>query len=124
MHFRTMKGLMEYAQSPLHLKAWHHYNEIAKANPHIGIYHETYRVEADSFESVYANCSPFLLGQTKFSVVDDAGNVTWKSPLQNVSLKHKSAAGRMGKSDGNDLDKLKCLFVSVCYTVTQLYSSE
>ena len=62
-YWRSVEELGAYARdsSRLHAPAWARFNRTAAASSDIGIFHETYRVTADSFESLYGNMPPFGL---------------------------------------------------------------
>ena len=62
-YWRSLEELGAYARdsSRLHAPAWARFNRTAAASSDIGIFHETYRVTADSFESLYGNMPPFGL---------------------------------------------------------------
>jgi hypothetical protein len=62
-YWRSLEELGAYARdsSRLHAPAWSRFNQTAAATSDVGIFHETYRVTADSFESLYGNMPPFGL---------------------------------------------------------------
>ena len=64
MRAASVEALERFAQHPerTHMPAWKvFYRRIAKAKG-IGIFHETYRVDADAHESIYVNMPEFGLG--------------------------------------------------------------
>jgi hypothetical protein len=62
-YWDSFEALRAYARDSdyLHLDAWREYNREA-ADGAVGIWHETYRVEAGAHESVYNNVAPRGLG--------------------------------------------------------------
>jgi hypothetical protein len=64
-YWRSMDHLMAYAKSRTaeHLPAWRSFNKLVGTNGDVGIWHETYRVHAGDYESVYVNMKPFGLGK-------------------------------------------------------------
>ncbi len=84
-YWRSAEHLNAYAQSRQHqhLPAWRAFNQNArKAGSAVGIWHETYRVAAGEYETVYVNMPAFGLGQVG-KLVEAAG-------------RRSTAAGRMG----------------------------
>jgi hypothetical protein len=63
-YWRSTEHLLAYAKmrSAAHLPAWRAFNEFIGANGDVGIWHETYRVPAGNYESVYVNMPSFGLG--------------------------------------------------------------
>lgn len=83
--WRSSEHLNAYAQARehQHLPAWRAFNQNARqAGGAVGIWHETYRVAAGQYETVYVNMPAFGLGQ--------AGK------LVEASGRRATAAGRMG----------------------------
>ena len=83
--WRSSEHLNAYAQSRQHqhLPAWRAFNQNArKSGGAVGIWHETYRVAAGEYETVYVNMPAFGLGQ--------AGQ------LVEATGRRSTAAGRMG----------------------------
>jgi hypothetical protein len=64
-YWRSMDALLEYAKNrdSTHLPAWRAFNKRVGTNGDVGIWHETYRVRAGDYESVYVNMAPFGLGK-------------------------------------------------------------
>ncbi len=54
-YWRSYEQLEAYARNATsaHLPAWRAFNRAARTSASVGIYHETYRVPAGSFEAVY-----------------------------------------------------------------------
>ncbi|GAA4009029.1 hypothetical protein GCM10022631_21640 [Deinococcus rubellus] len=87
--WRSSEHLNAYAQSRehVHLPAWQAFNQNArKSGGAVGIWHETYRVAAGQYETVYVDMPTFGLGQ--------AGK------LVEASGRRATAAGRMGGGPG------------------------
>ena len=64
-YWRSMDALLEYAKNrdSAQLPAWRAFNKRVGTNGDVGIWHETYRVRAGDYESVYVNMAPFGLGK-------------------------------------------------------------
>ncbi|WP_046226372.1 DUF4188 domain-containing protein [Paenibacillus dauci] len=63
-YWRSYEQLEHYARGGAnHLKAWQDFNRKASVGEAVGIYHETYTVEAGAYESIYVNMPPFGLGK-------------------------------------------------------------
>jgi Domain of unknown function (DUF4188) len=87
-YWRSSEHLNAYAQSRehVHLPAWRAFNQNARAaDGAVGIWHETFRVAAGQYESVYVDMPAFGLGK--------AGR------LVPASGRRASVAGRMGGQD-------------------------
>ena len=84
-YWRSTEHLNVYAQARQHqhLPAWRAFNQKARrSGGAVGIWHETYRVRAGEYETVYVNMPKFGLGQ--------AGQ------LSPASGRRETAAGRLG----------------------------
>ena len=91
-YWRDMDSLMAYARSrdAEHLPAWRDFNRrVGSTSGDVGIWHETYRVRAGDYETVYGNMPLFGLARAWGSV-----------PARG---RRGTAAGRLGDSDGSDL---------------------
>ena len=64
MYWKSTEHLIAYAKlrNAEHLPAWRAFNKHVGANGDVGIWHETYRVRARDYESVYVNMPTFGLG--------------------------------------------------------------
>ena len=64
-YWQSMEHLMAYAKlrTAAHLPAWRAFNKHVGMNGDVGIWHETYRVHAGDYESVYVNMPAFGLGK-------------------------------------------------------------
>ncbi|HEX9172659.1 MAG TPA: DUF4188 domain-containing protein [Telluria sp.] len=64
-YWRSMEQLLAYATNPQseHLPAWAKFNKAVGTDGSVGIWHETYKASAGSYESIYANMPAFGLGK-------------------------------------------------------------
>ncbi|WP_181350855.1 DUF4188 domain-containing protein [Thalassobacillus sp. CUG 92003] len=62
-YWRSTEDLMAYARGPKHASAWKRFNQKARNNDAVGIYHETYNVPKGSYESIYANMPQYGLAK-------------------------------------------------------------
>lgn len=62
-YWRSLDDLMNFARSPgePHLPAWQRFNKAVGADGSVGIWHETYVVEAGNYETIYGNMPRFGL---------------------------------------------------------------
>lgn len=62
-YWRSFEDLEQFARNPSdpHLGPWKAFNQAIGADGSVGIWHETYSVNADQFESVYGNMPRFGL---------------------------------------------------------------
>lgn len=77
-YWNSFDDLECYARDPRaeHLPAWRTFNRRIRDNGSVGIFHETYRVQARSAESVYVNMPVFGLAGTTSSTPVGAGRHT------------------------------------------------
>ena len=54
-YWRSFEALEAYAHGRTHMRAWKRFNNKAKNNTAVGIFHETYRIEKGSTEGIYMN---------------------------------------------------------------------
>lgn len=54
-YWRSMEDLLAYAREEKHLTAWRNFNRKVGNNKAVGIYHESYQIKKENFESVYGN---------------------------------------------------------------------
>ncbi len=87
-YWRSMDQLMAYATSKQaeHLPAWKAFNQSVGTDGSVGIWHETYAIQAGASESVYVNMPAF--GQGRAGTLEPA-----------TGRKH-SAADRLGRGGG------------------------
>lgn len=64
-YWRSFDDLERFARHPddPHLPAWKRFNQSVGNDGTVGIWHETYLVEPDRYESVYGNMPRYGLGQ-------------------------------------------------------------
>ena len=87
-YWRSMEQLLTYAKSKdaQHLPAWRSFNQAVGTDGSVGIWHETYKVSAGNYESVYVNMPRFGLGRA--------------GVLQPASGGRESASVRLGAARG------------------------
>ena len=92
-YWESFDALRDYARDNdrLHFPAWQdYYQNGSNEDAAIGIWHETYLVGADEYESVYNNMPAHgLAACDRTDIVSAVG-------------KRKSAAGRLNQTDGSD----------------------
>ena len=56
-YWRSFEDLERYARAPdhLHLPAWKRFNQRVRDSGSVGIWHETYKVGAGEYETIYGN---------------------------------------------------------------------
>ena len=64
------------ARDKAHLPAWQAFNKAIGGNGDVGIWHETYLVNAGQYENVYGNMPPFGLGKAG-EPVPATGRLRW-----------------------------------------------
>jgi hypothetical protein len=64
-YWRSVEALNQYASSAdrEHLPAWAAFRKAVGDSGDVGIWHETYRVQPSSYETIYHNMPPFGLGR-------------------------------------------------------------
>ncbi len=69
-YWTSFDKLDDFARSrdDLHLPAWREFNRRARASDAVGIWHETYLVEAGRYEAVYGNMPRFGLARAAHHV--------------------------------------------------------
>jgi len=69
-YWRSVEQLNAYAKSRnnAHLPAWAAFNRAIGRSGDVGVWHETYRIQAGNYETVYVNMPPFGLGKATQSV--------------------------------------------------------
>ena len=89
-YWRSFDQLRSYARDAdgEHLPAWKRFNNEVGSSGDVGIWHETFLVRAGEYEAVYNNMPPFGLGDV--------------SELVPASGHDETAAGRLGRTDGED----------------------
>lgn len=89
-YWRSFEHLREYAfdHEKLHVPAWASFNREVGDSGDVGIWHETYLVDAGRYEGIYHNVPPYGLGRA--------------SNLVPARDRRKTAAGRLGLTGGED----------------------
>ena len=90
-YWESFDDLWEYAHDGdrLHLDGWREYTgSEARAEGAVGIWHETYLVDADKYETVYDNMPPHGLAASDGTDIVPA------------TERRKTAAGRLGETNG------------------------
>lgn len=74
-YWRDFEALESYARARdrRHWPAWIAFNKAVGTDGSVGIFHETYTVAADGYETIYANMPPFGLGKVA-GLVPATGN--------------------------------------------------
>lgn len=77
-YWRSFEDLEKFARMPSepHLKAWQRFNKAVGTNGSVGIWHETYEVQANKYETVYNNMPVFGLAKATSHLPAEAGLVT------------------------------------------------
>ncbi len=85
-YWKSTEQLLAYAKArdSAHLPAWRAFNKHIGTNGDVGIWHETYRVPAGNFETVYVNMPAFGLAKAS-GMVEATGH-------------RSAAAGRLGQT--------------------------
>ncbi|WP_154658661.1 DUF4188 domain-containing protein [Halopiger djelfimassiliensis] len=92
-YWDSFEALREYARDSdrLHFPTWQEYYEDGtKEDAAVGIWHETYVVDPDEYETVYNNMPPHGLAACDGTAIVPA------------SAQRTTAAGRLGRTDGTD----------------------
>jgi len=91
-YWESFDDLRAYARDveSRHLAAWQSYDEETADSGAVGIWHETYRVDPDDYETVYNRMPAYGLGAADGDELVDA------------SGDRASMFGRLGRSDGSD----------------------
>jgi hypothetical protein len=91
-YWRDVESLNRFARdgSMPHLGPWRRFNRAVRDSGDVGVYHETYKVKAGEYESIYGNMPAFGLAAATRHVP--------------VAARGQSAAGRMGGPDEPALD--------------------
>ena len=85
-YWRTLDQLLAYAKNKeaAHLPAWRAFNKAVGTDGSVGIWHETYVVSPDSYETIYVNMPSFGLGKA--------------AALQPAAGGRQSASARLGRN--------------------------
>lgn len=95
-YFRDVESIHKFAHEELHRQGWDWYN--AARLDHIGVFHETFVVPAHSYETIYVQCKPLLLGKGLVRCEEMEGTNKWRNTLVCAdSLELKSQWQRMNR---------------------------
>jgi len=91
-YWESVEDLRAYARDAdaKHLDAWQSYDAETAASGAVGIWHETYRVDPDDYETVYNRMPAHGLGAAEGAALEDAAG------------SDESMFGRLGRTDGSD----------------------
>ena len=92
-YWDSFEALQEYARDSdrLHFPAWQdYYEDGTKEDAAVGIWHETFIVDPDDYETVYSNMPPHGLAASEGTEIIPA------------SGQRNTAAGRLGRTDRSD----------------------
>jgi hypothetical protein len=92
-YWRSFEHLERYARDPdaEHLPAWRRFNRLVRGSGDVGIWHETYRVRAGEYESIYGNmpriglarCGAHQpLGSTSTAAIRSGARAEDQAPVQ------------------------------------------
>ncbi len=83
-YWRSFAHLEGYARSrdAAHLPAWQQFNRAVGTDGTVGIWHETYAVDAGRDEAIYANMPPFGLGAAGAMLPAMGGRATARERLR------------------------------------------
>ncbi|KAB3542557.1 DUF4188 domain-containing protein [Bacillus safensis] len=84
-YWKSTDDLLAYAKMEKHLAAWKEFNQRARNNESVGIFHETYQIQAGSYESIYVNMPSYGLGQAKSPISISKGQQTAKERLNTTN---------------------------------------
>jgi hypothetical protein len=92
-YWRSQEQLNAYARNRMgiHFPAMLWTSKLMKVSANIGFWHESFNVRHGYYEAIYVNCPQMLLGKAS-SVVKAVGS-------------KRTARGRLGKTDGTDLNE-------------------
>jgi hypothetical protein len=83
-YWRSFEHLHAYAHARdlEHLTAWAQFNRKVGNNGAVGIFHETYQVQAGNYEAIYVNMPPFGLAKAGSSTPAKGRMETARSRIQ------------------------------------------
>jgi Domain of unknown function (DUF4188) len=95
-YWRSFEDLERFARDPglTHLDAWKAFNRAIGADGSVGIWHETYVVQAHQYECIYGNMPRFGLAAAGEHAKVLGAKDTAKQRLGHPSLPHPSAGVR------------------------------
>lgn len=90
-YWRSTEDLLSYAKNDKHLTAWKNFNKKVGNNEAVGIYHETYELEAGNYESIYGNMPLHGLGKALEHVPVTKERVSARKRLHSKKIKAASS---------------------------------
>lgn len=96
MYFKSPEGVRAFAHSSLHLEAWEWWKKNIAAHAHLSIFHEMFVSTAGSWETIYDNASPMLMGATQWDIQDGKGGKWIRATVDASEGILKNSLGRMG----------------------------
>lgn len=75
-YWRSYEELEKYARGGLHMEAWKRFNHSVRSDGSVGIYHETYKAQSGSYETIYANMPKFGLAKVSNHIPVTVRNAT------------------------------------------------
>jgi len=101
-YFRSVEGLNAFAHDAVHRRAWDWYRDVGRRHGfgHLGIYHEAFYSPPGSYETIYVNMPPVLLGAASALTRNEAtGEDEWLRPLVAADVPAlRSQLSRMGRA--------------------------
>ncbi|MET1014857.1 MAG: DUF4188 domain-containing protein, partial [Paenisporosarcina sp.] len=85
-YWRSTDELLAYAKNEKHLTAWKNFNKKVGNNDAVGIYHETYELKPESYESVYGNMPLYGLGKALKHIPITAERVSARKRLKSTEI--------------------------------------
>ncbi|OAA75514.1 hypothetical protein LEL_07502 [Akanthomyces lecanii RCEF 1005] len=97
IYFKDVQSLHAFAHEDMHREAWEWF--AAQRFPHLGVFHETFLVPRKSYECVYLNCKPLLMGSAASLARDEkTGEERWVNALVSADTPVlKTQYARMGR---------------------------
>ncbi|RYP55686.1 hypothetical protein DL771_012427 [Monosporascus sp. 5C6A] len=106
VYFRNLEGLHRFAHDAAHRTAWDFAARLGRMHGHFGFFHETFCVPRGSYETLYLNMPPTLLGNVRVPCPDAAGKGPPRLVSTLVSADHpnlKTMVNRMGRTSKDEL---------------------
>lgn len=93
-YWESFEALEAYAteRSQEHLPAWQAFNKAVASNGDVGIWHETYKVQAGNFECVYNNMPRFGLARAYQTIPANGPHARAASRMKETKRDRKEAA--------------------------------
>jgi len=81
-YWLSIEDLLAYAKGNKHLTAWKNFNKKIGNNDAVGIYHETYELKNEQYESIYGNMPLYGLGKAMKHIPITKNNITARKRLK------------------------------------------